>query len=105
MVRFFDSLSCAEIIFLNYYTAVILLDELEKAHKVCSFKLLYLIMFSIFFNAKRTLQDVALILLQILDEGTITDSQGRKVDFKVSKRPSCPFSSSYDNINRTQSFV
>ncbi|KAF8885071.1 P-loop containing nucleoside triphosphate hydrolase protein [Gymnopilus junonius] len=39
--------------------AVVLLDELEKAHK-----------------------DVALILLQILDEGTITDSQGRKVDFK-----------------------
>ena len=24
-----------------------------------------------------------MILLQILDEGTITDSQGRKVDFKV----------------------
>lgn len=39
--------------------AVIVLDELEKAHK-----------------------DVAMILLQILDEGTITDSQGRKVDFK-----------------------
>lgn len=39
--------------------AVVLLDELEKAHK-----------------------DVALILLQILDEGSITDSQGRKVDFK-----------------------
>ncbi|KAG6832102.1 hypothetical protein H0H93_013587, partial [Arthromyces matolae] len=42
--------------------AVILLDELEKAHK-----------------------DVAMILLQILDEGCITDSQGRKVDFKFSK--------------------
>ncbi|KAK7024805.1 p-loop containing nucleoside triphosphate hydrolase protein [Favolaschia claudopus] len=39
--------------------AVILLDELEKAHK-----------------------DVAMILLQILDEGSVTDSQGRKVDFK-----------------------
>ncbi|KAH9949196.1 P-loop containing nucleoside triphosphate hydrolase protein [Amylocystis lapponica] len=39
--------------------AVILLDELEKAHK-----------------------DVTMILLQILDEGNITDSQGRKVDFK-----------------------
>ncbi|KIL60844.1 hypothetical protein M378DRAFT_187698 [Amanita muscaria Koide BX008] len=39
--------------------AVVLLDELEKAHK-----------------------DVAMILLQILDEGTLTDSQGRKVDFK-----------------------
>ncbi|KAK0212573.1 P-loop containing nucleoside triphosphate hydrolase protein [Desarmillaria ectypa] len=41
--------------------AVILLDELEKAHKA---------------------NDVAMILLQILDEGSITDSQGRKVDFK-----------------------
>ncbi|KAK7007238.1 p-loop containing nucleoside triphosphate hydrolase protein [Favolaschia claudopus] len=39
--------------------AVILLDELEKAHK-----------------------DVAMILLQILDEGSVTDSQGRKVEFK-----------------------
>jgi len=39
--------------------AVVLVDELEKAHK-----------------------DVVMILLQILDEGTITDSQGRKVDFK-----------------------
>lgn len=39
--------------------AVVLLDELEKAHK-----------------------DVAMILLQILDEGNITDSQGRKIDFK-----------------------
>ncbi|KAF7307945.1 p-loop containing nucleoside triphosphate hydrolase protein [Mycena kentingensis (nom. inval.)] len=39
--------------------AVLLLDELEKAHK-----------------------DVAMILLQILDEGSVTDSQGRKVDFK-----------------------
>ncbi|KAF7770866.1 hypothetical protein Agabi119p4_6840 [Agaricus bisporus var. burnettii] len=39
--------------------AVILLDELEKAHK-----------------------DVSMILLQLLDEGTLTDSQGRKVDFK-----------------------
>lgn len=39
--------------------AVILLDEMEKAHK-----------------------DVAMILLQILDEGSVTDSQGRKVDFR-----------------------
>ncbi|KZT32879.1 P-loop containing nucleoside triphosphate hydrolase protein [Sistotremastrum suecicum HHB10207 ss-3] len=39
--------------------AVILLDELEKAHK-----------------------DVSLLLLQILDEGSLTDSSGRKVDFK-----------------------
>ncbi|KAF8274349.1 P-loop containing nucleoside triphosphate hydrolase protein [Lactarius quietus] len=42
-----------------FHPAVVLLDELEKAHK-----------------------DVVMILLQILDEGTITDSQGRKVDFK-----------------------
>ena len=39
--------------------AVLLLDEIEKAHP-----------------------DVAMILLQILDEGSLTDSQGRKVDFK-----------------------
>ncbi|KAJ7905906.1 P-loop containing nucleoside triphosphate hydrolase protein [Mycena leptocephala] len=45
--------------------AVILLDELEKAHKERSIDL-----------------DVAMILLQILDEGSLTDSQGRKVDFK-----------------------
>eukprot|EP00049_Salpingoeca_infusionum_P011009 m.190201 g.190201 ORF g.190201 m.190201 type:complete len:512 (+) comp14809_c0_seq2:1638-3173(+) len=39
------------------YTLV-LFDEIEKAHK-----------------------DVANVLLQVLDEGTLTDSQGRKVDF------------------------
>ncbi len=39
--------------------SVILLDEIEKAHK-----------------------DVFNILLQILDDGRITDSQGRQVDFK-----------------------
>ncbi|GAA5881025.1 hypothetical protein JCM16303_004640 [Sporobolomyces ruberrimus] len=39
--------------------SVVLFDEFEKAHK-----------------------EVANILLQILDEGTLTDSQGRKVDFK-----------------------
>lgn len=39
--------------------SVVLFDELEKAHK-----------------------DVSNILLQVLDEGTLTDSQGRKVDFK-----------------------
>lgn len=44
---------------------MVLLDEMEKAHP-----------------------DVAMILLQILDEGVITDSQGRKVDFKV--RPPLP---------------
>ena len=30
-----------------------------------------------------------MILLQILDEGSITDSQGRKVDFKVCAIPNC----------------
>ncbi|KAI7903441.1 P-loop containing nucleoside triphosphate hydrolase protein [Cokeromyces recurvatus] len=39
--------------------AVVLLDELEKAHK-----------------------DVANILLQVLDEGFIHDSKGRKIDFR-----------------------
>ncbi|BFZ54559.1 chaperone ATPase hsp78 [Savitreella phatthalungensis] len=39
--------------------AVVLFDELEKAHP-----------------------DVALLLLQILDEGHLTDSQGRRVDFR-----------------------
>ena len=39
--------------------SVILFDEVEKAHR-----------------------DVLNILLQILDEGHVTDSQGRKVDFK-----------------------
>ncbi|EJU03848.1 P-loop containing nucleoside triphosphate hydrolase protein [Dacryopinax primogenitus] len=39
--------------------AVVVLDEIEKAHR-----------------------DVSMILLQILDEGVLTDSQGRKVDFR-----------------------
>ncbi|KAG0150419.1 hypothetical protein CROQUDRAFT_713378 [Cronartium quercuum f. sp. fusiforme G11] len=39
--------------------SLVLLDEFEKAHK-----------------------EVANILLQILDEGTLTDSHGRKVDFR-----------------------
>ncbi|GAA5940496.1 chaperone ATPase HSP78 [Sporobolomyces koalae] len=39
--------------------SVVLFDEFEKAHR-----------------------DVANILLQILDEGALTDSQGRRVDFK-----------------------
>lgn len=38
---------------------MIILDEIEKAHR-----------------------DVSNILLQLLDEGSLTDSQGRKVDFK-----------------------
>ena len=33
-----------------------------------------------------------MILLQILDEGSITDSQGRKVDFKVCAIPNCEVS-------------
>jgi len=39
--------------------AVVLFDELEKAHP-----------------------DISKLLLQVLDEGTLTDGQGRKVDFK-----------------------
>lgn len=39
--------------------SVVVLDEIEKAHP-----------------------DVTLLLLQILDEGFVTDSQGRKVDFR-----------------------
>merc|ERR1711939_1026859 len=39
--------------------AVILFDEIEKAHK-----------------------EVLNVLLQLLDEGTLTDGQGRKVDFR-----------------------
>ena len=39
--------------------SVVLFDEFEKAHR-----------------------DVAHILLQILDEGTLTDSQGRRIDFR-----------------------
>lgn len=31
------------------------------------------------------MKDVSMILLQILDEGSVTDSQGRKVDFRVRK--------------------
>jgi ATP-dependent Clp protease ATP-binding subunit ClpB len=40
--------------------SVILLDEVDKAHK-----------------------EVLTILLQILDEGTVTDSQGRKVSIAL----------------------
>ncbi|RIA95945.1 P-loop containing nucleoside triphosphate hydrolase protein [Glomus cerebriforme] len=39
--------------------AVVLLDEMEKAHR-----------------------DVANLLLQVLDDGFVTDSQGRKIDFR-----------------------
>lgn len=62
--------------------AVILLDELEKAHKVCVFPGVP----TIVPHAHLT-KDVSMILLQILDEGNVTDSQGRKVDFKVRNFP------------------
>ncbi|KAJ1959591.1 chaperone ATPase hsp78 [Dipsacomyces acuminosporus] len=39
--------------------SIVLFDEIEKAHR-----------------------DVANILLQVLDEGSLTDSQGRKIDFR-----------------------
>lgn len=58
--------------------AVILLDELEKAHKVS-----FSPHFSQTFANAHPMKDVSMILLQILDEGSITDSQGRKIDFKV----------------------
>jgi ATP-dependent Clp protease ATP-binding subunit ClpB len=58
--------------------AVVLLDELEKAHKVVERVSQEIDLNELFF-----VQDVTMILLQILDEGTITDSQGRKVDFRV----------------------
>lgn len=60
----------------NSLKAVILLDELEKAHKVCVYN------FCMRYRLTSD-QDVSMILLQILDEGSITDSHGRKVDFKV----------------------
>ena len=40
-----------------------------------------------------------MILLQILDEGSITDSQGRKVDFKVCAIPNCEMSVTLTVIN------
>jgi ATP-dependent Clp protease ATP-binding subunit ClpB len=55
--------------------SVVVFDEIEKAHPVSipswsgAVHLL-------------TMQDVANILLQILDEGTLTDGQGRQVNFK-----------------------
>ena len=36
------------------------------------------------FKIEKAHRDVSNILLQLLDEGNLTDSQGRKVDFKVS---------------------
>jgi len=45
-----------------------------------------------------------MILLQILDEGTITDSQGRKVDFKVWFQNEYRFTP-FKATLRTQSFA
>ena len=47
--------------------SVILFDEIEKAHP-----------------------DVFNILLQLLDDGRLTDSQGRTVDFKIRLSPRHP---------------
>jgi hypothetical protein len=60
--------------------AVVLLDEIEKAHP-----------------------DVFNILLQILDEGHVTDSLGRKVDFRntIIILTSIPDSSPEYNVTRT----
>jgi hypothetical protein len=46
-----------------------------------------------------------MILLQILDEGTITDSQGRKVDFRVRFDPNYPSHHFSFLIHRTPSFA
>jgi len=46
--------------------SVLLFDEIEKAHP-----------------------DVFNILLQVLDDGHITDAQGRKVDFKITAYDKC----------------
>lgn len=50
--------------------AVLLFDEFEKAHR-----------------------DISTLLLQVLDEGFLTDSQGRKVDFRNTMIVSCAFES------------
>ena len=54
MVRL-DSSFCAATIFLTHYTAVILLDELEKAHKAS-----FLTVFGLVLNAKRDLYRMSL---------------------------------------------
>ena len=46
-----------------------------------------------------------MILLQILDEGTITDSQGRKVDFRVRFYPIYLFLHSSFFMHRTPLFA
>jgi hypothetical protein len=45
-----------------------------------------------------------MILLQILDEGTITDSQGRKVDFRVRFYPNSTYHFSFF-MHRTRLFA
>ena len=57
-IRRFRSVSYTHLVRRNPYS-VILFDEIEKAHP-----------------------DVFNILLQVLDDGHITDAQGRKIDFK-----------------------
>lgn len=54
--------------------AVIVFDEIEKAHPVSTATKGR--------NRSECKQDVANILLQILDEGVLTDGQGRSVNFK-----------------------
>lgn len=84
--------------------SVILFDEFEKAHrgKFCFECLLFNIDLTLF-----RMIDVANILLQILDEGTLTDSQGRKVDFKNTTVRSISFSASTlaaDTLDTFRSF-
>jgi len=55
---------------------VVVFDEIEKAHPVSQPRA------TLLHWAQLTKQDVANILLQILDEGTLTDGQGRQVNFK-----------------------
>lgn len=65
--------------------SVLLLDEFEKAHKV-SFRSRSDLRFTSQSDTVLLFQDVSNILLQILDEGMITDSQGRKIDFRNTSR-------------------
>ena len=60
--------------------SVILFDEFEKAHRGQFCFHCHLLRIDLTLSPMTL--DVANILLQILDEGTLTDSQGRKVDFK-----------------------
>ena len=53
--------------------SVVLFDEVEKAHPD---------VFNLFDEVEKAHPDVFNVLLQVLDDGHITDSQGRTVDFK-----------------------